>query len=126
VKPVNRNVGALGMMALASLSAAGCAPLPAYEARPARSSLGCMQAAIEGRDLIHLPDSEAHCLAAGLIARHCSVTEAMMASIGKEIRDAFGGGDAEWRDLRNDRRGIACARTGSGEDALRSCCGGSP
>lgn len=85
-----------------------------------------MRAAIEGRGLSQLPDSEAHCLAAGLIARRCSVTESMLASVGKEIRDAFGEGDAEWRDLRNDRRGIACARAGSSEEALRSCCSGSP
>ena len=71
-----------------------------------------MTAAIRGRHLDELPDSQAHCIAAGLIARQCSVTEATLASVGKELRDLLGGGDAEWRDLGNDHRGIRCARAG--------------
>ena len=72
-----------------------------------------MRAAIAGRDLESLPDGEAHCFAAGLIARRCSVTESMLASVGKEIQDAIGAGDAEWRDLSADRRGVHCARNDS-------------
>jgi hypothetical protein len=85
-----------------------------------------MEAAIGGHGLTELPDKQAHCIAAGLIARHCSVTESMLASVGKEIRDALGHGDAEWGDLRADRHGIACARGIPGDEALRSCCTGSP
>jgi hypothetical protein len=108
-------------LALASL-AAGCAPLATTEERPAKSSLGCMQRAIAGHDLEALPDSEAHCIAAGLIARHCSVSEAMMASVGKEIRDLLGAGDAEWRDLGSDRRGVVCARHSGNDAELQACC----
>ena len=45
-----------------------------------------MRAALAGRDLESRPDGEAHCIAAGLIARRCSVTESLLASFGKEIR----------------------------------------
>jgi hypothetical protein len=109
-------------LTLAILATAACAPLPYREARPAKSSLGCMQAALRDRLPEQLPDSQAHCLAAGLIARYCSVTEASLASIGKEIGDLFGRGDAEWRDLQSDRRGIRCARDSRNDAGLRECC----
>ena len=102
--------------------AAACAPLPHYEQRLARSSLGCMKAAIKDQQLESIPDWQAHCIAAGLIALHCSVTEAGMASVGKELKDLFGHGDAEWRDLESDSRGVRCARGSSSDAQLRSCC----
>jgi len=107
---------------LTILATAACAPLPHREVRPARSSLGCMQAALHDRLPEQLPDSQAHCLAAGLIARYCSVTEATLASVGKELKDLFGHGDAEWRDLQSDRRGIRCARNSRDDAGLRDCC----
>jgi hypothetical protein len=67
-------------------------------------------------------DSQAHCLAAGRIARYCSVAEAWLASLGKEVLDLLGPGDAEWRDLQSDRRGIVCARGTSDDAELRTCC----
>jgi hypothetical protein len=102
--------------------AAACAPLPSYETRPVKSSLGCMQAALAHVELKNQPDAVAHCTAAGLIARYCSVTEAGMASIGKEVRDLFTAGDAELRDLRSDRRGISCARKSASDQSLVECC----
>lgn len=92
-----------------------------------RSSLGCMHAALRA----HLPaqldqkadDSQLHCAAAGLIARYCSVTEATIASYGKELKDLFGAGDAQWRDLESDHRGIRCARGASNTGELLKCCG---
>lgn len=81
-----------------------------------------MQAALRDRLPEQLPDSQAHCLAAGLIARYCSVTEAYLASIGKELKDLFGPGDAEWRDLQSDRRGIRCARDSRDAASLQECC----
>jgi len=81
-----------------------------------------MRAASAGRDLESRPDGEAHCLAAGLIARRCSVTESMLASVGKEIQDAIGAGDAEWRDLSADRRGVHCASNTADEEELSACC----
>ena len=81
-----------------------------------------MQAAIAGHQLERRPDHEAHCMAAGLIALRCSVTEARLASYGKELRDVLGRGDAEWRDLRADRRGITCARSATDTDRLIACC----
>ncbi|HEY4366329.1 MAG TPA: hypothetical protein VGN07_03785 [Steroidobacteraceae bacterium] len=112
------------LLAAASIAtmAAACAPLQHYEVRAAHSSLGCMNAAIKDQQLESIPDWQAHCIAAGLIARHCSVTEAGMASVGKELKDLFGHGDAEWRDLQSDRRGIGCARTAATDTELRSCC----
>lgn len=69
-----------------------------------------------------LPDKRAHCLASGLIARHCSVGEAYMAGAGKEIRDLLGHGDAEWADWQADRRGIACARRALSDEQVAACC----
>lgn len=69
-----------------------------------------------------LPEAQAHCLASGLIARYCSLTEAYLAGAGKELRDLFGAGDAEWSDWRADRAGIACARRADNDDALAACC----
>lgn len=69
-----------------------------------------------------LPDYQAHCLAAGFIARYCSVTEAYLASVGKELKDLVGHGDPQWRDIQSDRRGIGCARTATTDAELRQCC----
>jgi hypothetical protein len=57
-----------------------------------------------------------------LIARYCSVSEAWLASIAKELRDLFGPGQAEWRDLVADRRGIDCARQVTDDTSLETCC----
>jgi hypothetical protein len=81
-----------------------------------------MHAALQGRNLTAMDDRLAHCLAAGLIARECSVGEAMLASVGKELRDLFGAGDAEWRDLASDRRGIDCAKQAGSDTELERCC----
>ncbi|HMN45118.1 MAG TPA: hypothetical protein PKE27_11115 [Povalibacter sp.] len=99
-----------------------CAPLPQRESRAAQSSYGCMQAALRDRLPQSLPDAQTHCIAAGLIARHCSVTEAGLASLGKELRDLLGPGDAQWRDLEADRRGVDCARSVDSDAGLQACC----
>ena len=57
-----------------------------------------------------------------MIAQRCSVTEAYLAAFGKEIGDLLGNGDAEWRDVHADRRGIACARRVDSQTALLECC----
>jgi hypothetical protein len=67
-------------------------------------------------------DAQAHCLAAATIARRCSITEAWLASLAKDFLDLLGPGNAEWRDLRADGKGIACARSASGDTSLESCC----
>jgi hypothetical protein len=81
-----------------------------------------MRASLAGEDLSRRSDREAHCIAAGLIARRCSVGEAWLASYGKELRDLLGRGDAEWRDVQSDGRGIACARSATDRAALIGCC----
>jgi len=106
--------------ALLCLSA--CTPLAVDAGRAGTSSLGCMQASLASHDLARRPDHEAHCIAAGLIARRCSVGEAWLASYGKEIRDLLGRGDAQWRDLQSDRRGIQCARRATNEAGFMQCC----
>jgi hypothetical protein len=77
-----------------------------------------MRAALGSSSLDSRSDELAHCVAAGLIALQCSTAEAWLASIGKELRDLVGSGDAQWRDLRADARGIRCARSATDE-----CCG---
>lgn len=68
-----------------------------------------------------LPDARAHCLASGWIAQRCSRVEAYLAALGKEVRDLFDGGDAQWSDWRADRAGLRCAKQGQGAD-LAACC----
>ena len=84
-----------------------------------------MVAALRLNEPLPTPDSQAHCMAAGLIARYCSISEAWLASIAKEVGDLFGPGRAEWRDLQSDGRGIRCARLAEDTAALRRCCTGS-
>jgi hypothetical protein len=67
-------------------------------------------------------DKLQHCLAGGLIARHCSVGEARLASWGKEVGDALGRGDADRADLDADHAGIACARGARDDAGIRACC----
>jgi hypothetical protein len=69
-----------------------------------------------------LGDKLQHCLAGGLIARHCSVGEARLASWGKEVADALGRGDADRADLDADHAGIACARAARDDAGVRACC----
>lgn len=106
------------MMSLLAGALSGCI---ARAPRPATPSLECMRAAVsqvpESRD-----DSLQHCLAAGLITRYCSATEAVIASFGKELRDMFGRGDASLADLRADRHGLACGRHAEDDSALLRCC----
>ena len=108
--------------ALALIILAGCVTVPNRPARPAKSSYGCMKAVVRDKVPADLPDARAHCLAAGLIARYCSGSEAYLAGAGKELRDLLGAGDAEWRDWRADRAGIDCARRASDDAALANCC----
>jgi hypothetical protein len=115
-------VSRFGIVAALVLILCACTPLGVKESRAAKSSLSCMQTAIAGQDFDRRPDHEAHCVAAGLIALRCSVTEAQLASYGKELRDMLGRGDADWRDLRADRRGIACARSATDAQRLIACC----
>jgi hypothetical protein len=81
-----------------------------------------MDAVVTNKLPADLPDSRAHCVASGLIARYCSRSEAYMAGIGKELRDLLGPGDAEWRDWRADRAGITCAREAKDDSEIASCC----
>src|SRR5262245_32536429 len=101
-----------------------CAPLPHREPRAAHSSLGCMHAAMRDRLPAGIPDAQAHCMATGLIARYCSVTEASLAGLGKELKDLLGPGDAQWNDLEADRFGVSCARTTTTDEDLARCCTG--
>ena len=76
------------------------------------------------RDHVPAPlyDKQQHCLAAGFIARYCSRPEAWVASVGKEVTDAFDGGDPSWADLMADRVGLRCERHAASDQALVSCC----
>jgi hypothetical protein len=105
-----------------ALTISACSTISQRPARLGESSYGCISAVLREKLPADLPDDKAHCVASGLVARYCSVTEAYLAGAGKELRDLFGKGDAEWRDWRADRAGIACARTAASDDELVSCC----
>jgi hypothetical protein len=81
-----------------------------------------MRATVAEKVPTNLGDKHRHCLAAGMIARYCSPSEAKIASWGKEFDDALGGGDADRRDLEADYVGIGCARAARDDEALRRCC----
>jgi hypothetical protein len=111
---------AAAVVTMANLTA--CASIANRPPRLEQSTYGCMQAVLREKLPADLPDKRAHCLAGGLISRYCSVSEAYLAGAGKEVRDLFGHGDAEWRDWQADRAGIACAREGAGDAFLAECC----
>ncbi len=90
--------------------------------RPSRSTLGCAQEVVRSRVPAGLADKPTHCIAAAMVARYCSRTEAMLVSIGKEAQDLFGAGDAEWADLRADRAGLRCAAGAANDGAVVECC----
>ena len=85
-----------------------------------------MQAALRERLPAGLDDRLAHCVASGLILRHCSASEALLAGWGKELRDLVGAGNAQRRDLAANRRGRDCARSVDSDQALIDCCRGEP
>lgn len=109
------------LAAMVAVPLAGCA---SRAPRPATPALECMRAAVS-RVSASSDDSFQHCMAAGLITRYCSVSEAVIASYGKELQDLFGRGDASADDLRADHRGMACARQAEDDAALLRCCEGS-
>lgn len=116
LRPMRRRLWPLVM-----LSALGaCATSPD---RPAVSSYACMVAV---RDSVPKQsyDKRAHCLTAGRIAQRCSVFEANLAGIGKEVSDIFNHGDPSWADLRADRVGIRCAASSADPQRLAACCTG--
>jgi hypothetical protein len=68
-------------------------------------------------------DKRAHCMVAAGIAQRCSVFEADLAGLSKELNDLFArDGDASWDDWRADRAGIRCARRGRDAAVLAACC----
>jgi hypothetical protein len=97
----------------------GCASAPD---RPARSSVGCAEATLDQHLPSGLSDKRAHCIAGGLIARFCSPTEARLAGLGKEVRDAFGPGDADWSDWQATRAGVRCAAAAADVTSIITCC----
>jgi hypothetical protein len=89
--------------------------------RPAVSTYSCM---VSVRDSVPPQDYDKrrHCLTAGRIAQRCSVFEADLAGIGKELSDVFHHGDPSWADWRADRAGIRCAKHGRDFEQLSQCC----
>ena len=98
---------------------ASCASAPD---RSARSSVGCAEATLDQYLPSGLSDKRAHCIAGGLIARFCSPTEARLAGLGKEMRDAFGSGDADWSDWQATRAGVRCAPSAAKVASIVACC----
>lgn len=118
-------VSRIAFFGVLALCLAACAPLAGRESRAAKSSLSCMQHIRDEKLPPRIDDDMKHCVAAGLIARYCSRSEAWMASYGKELKDLFGPGDAQWRDIQADRRGIGCARSASSDADVQQCCAAS-
>jgi hypothetical protein len=105
---------------LVCLALTGCASLSGQ--RLARSSYGCTQTVVREKVPVDAADKHRHCIAAGLIARYCSVSEAYLAGSAKELSDLLGPGDAEWSDWQADRAGIGCARASARDEDVASCC----
>jgi hypothetical protein len=109
---------AAGLLLVLAVASAGCAGNPQ---RPAPSSLECARAVVATLPP-GLSDPEKHCLASAGIAKRCSPFEAWLAGWGKELQDAFDGGDASLADLEDDRRGRDCARRSDDPDRWLQCC----
>jgi len=111
---------AIPILLLLSLTA--CRSL---EPRPAASSYSCMRAV---RDQVvqrlgqNTLDKRLHCAVSAHIARQCSVSEAYLAGMGKEVSDLFTGGDAEWADWQADRAGVSCGKANADEQGIAGCC----
>jgi hypothetical protein len=116
----NRLLVPVGLLLILAMT--GCASVPNRPPRLASSSYGCMSAVVRDKLPAGLPEQRAHCLASGLIARYCSVSEAHLAGVGKEFRDLLGAGDAESSDLRANRAGIECARRAEDDHGVARCC----
>jgi hypothetical protein len=117
MQPLRRTLALIASGVLGCL--AGCAATPD---RPMRSSAGCAQAVVDRHLPAGLHDKRAHCVAGGLIARFCSPTEARLAGLGKELRDAFGTGDADWSDWQATRSGVRCAASRADVVSIIACC----
>ena len=109
------------LLALFATALGACVPLSGGQ-RLARSSLSCARAAVGNSVPEGIPDKRAHCLATASIAKNCSVAEAYGAGVGKELKDLFSAGDAEWGDLRADAAGVRCARANEGDAGVEACC----
>ena len=105
----------------ACLSLTGCGVL-SDAPRPARSTHACAREAVAVVTRPGLDDKRLHCLGAAQIARVCSVAEARMAGLGKELADALGTGDADPEDARASMAGIECARDAADEAQVEACC----
>ena len=81
-----------------------------------------MQTVVREKLPADLSDVRKHCIAAGLIARYCSVSEAYLAGSAKELRDLLGTGDAAWSDWQADRAGIGCAKQSQNDTDISVCC----
>jgi len=55
-------------------------------------------------------DKYKHCIVAAEIYTECGPFTAYLVSVGKEIQDMFGPGEAEWADFTADLAGISCAQ----------------
>ena len=119
---MTRRITMLSGAIAVSLLLSACASVAG---RPEVSTLGCMQSVVT-RVPSELNDKQAHCLAAGLISRYCSRTEANFAAVGKELKDLFSAGDADWADWRADRAGIRCAQNAVSDEAVSECCRNAP
>jgi hypothetical protein len=102
-------------------STAACSPL-SQQQRLARGTLDCAHRVLDRYVPQTAADQIQHCRAAGFIARYCSVSEGYLLGAAKELADAVGPGDFEWRDWQSDRIGIACARSSNSDEALGACC----
>jgi hypothetical protein len=111
------------LLAVALLcSLAACTTLSG-QPRLSSSTLGCANAALHQKVPEGLNDKLTHCMAGGMIARHCSSGEAYLTGAAKEIKDLFTAvGDAEWADLRADTQGVSCARRSQSDAQLKACC----
>lgn len=120
--PASRRTAGRAFVAVTSLATlAACTSLGGGP-RAAASSATCARAAVAEVVTPAMTDKRKHCVGAANIARRCSVLEARLAYYGKEVADAFGGGDPDADDLRADRAGLACARQDPEPATVDACC----
>jgi hypothetical protein len=91
------------------------------------STYQCAKRVAKRYTVLPVNDKYKHCMTAGEIYKECGPLSAYAASVGKEIQDMFGPGDADWEDLWADLDGIKCVKN-PGQDecgdpqSLEDCC----
>ena len=99
-----------------------------------KSMMGCINRVVSQRSKFppKTNDKYKHCVVSCYISDECGHFAAALAGIGKEVKDMFGPGNAEWADWKADVSGMDCSKNkqkggdecpgGKENNSCESCC----